>query len=95
MTVTYGALRADITTLHRETADSIFQIGLDTDAVLSLHPTIGLTKIHCGEGLLWVTQQDDPMDYVLKPGDTFKPEHSGLLVVQAMTESSVRITSAK
>ena len=92
MTITQGDVRANITTLHREKRVSTLQISLQPDAIISLRPTVGETKIQSGSGTLWVTQQGDPMDYFLSAGETFRPHHSGLLVIQAIGKSSVSIT---
>lgn len=91
MTITYGDIRANITTRHRETKNSSLEIGLQPNTVVSLQPTRGQTKILCETGMLWITQQGDPMDYFLKAGEIFEPYQAGLLVVQAMGESSARI----
>ena len=50
-------------------------------------------QIACQEGNLWVTQADDPKDYMLKDGDRFVVTRPGLIVVQGVREGMVRIIS--
>lgn len=91
MTITYGDVRANITTRHQEKPSGL-EIVLQPSAVISLHARRGETVIKCDSGMLWITQQGDPMDYFLQAGDTFRPRRPGILVVQAMGESAASIT---
>ena len=45
--------------------------------------------IVCNSGILWVTQEGDPEDYLLKKGEQFVANRHGVVVVEAMTDSAV------
>lgn len=68
-------------------------LSLEKDALIDLRPLDG-ERIDVREGRVWVTQTDDPQDYVLGAGESFSPRGKGLLVVQAL-ESSVVATFQK
>ena len=42
--------------------------------------------IICTNGVLWVTQEGDPEDYLLKKGEKFVANHFGLVLVQAFDD---------
>jgi len=46
------------------------------------------SEIRCLEGMLWITQEGDFRDYILKAGDTFKTNRKGKVVLQALNRSS-------
>ncbi len=46
------------------------------------------SEIRCLEGILWVTQEGDPRDYILEPGETFVTHRKGKVVLQALKHSS-------
>lgn len=48
--------------------------------------------IVCTTGILWVTQEGDPEDYMLKQGEKFVANRHGVVVVQAMTEAACRFS---
>ena len=43
-------------------------------------------QITCTAGKLWVTQSNDPNDYVLKAGEIFWVTRTGTLLVQGLTD---------
>jgi hypothetical protein len=47
--------------------------------------------IESREGILWVTQKDDPEDYILEPGQRFVVTRRGTLVVQAISDARLRV----
>ena len=55
-----------------------------------------LAGIHRGEaiqvtkGILWVTQEGDPQDYVLSEGERFVANRHGSVVVEALTDAALR-----
>lgn len=53
----------------------------------------GQTEIVCETGILWVTRSGDPEDHVLMPGERLLINQGGKVVVEAMRESQLRITS--
>lgn len=48
----------------------------------------GGSEIRCLEGMLWITQEDDLRDYILKAGDSFRTDRKGKVVLQALNHSS-------
>ena len=42
------------------------------------------------QGILWVTQEGDPQDYVLSPGERFVANRHGMVVVEALTDAAMR-----
>ncbi|MEZ0396760.1 MAG: DUF2917 domain-containing protein [Anaerolineales bacterium] len=45
-------------------------------------------EIRCLEGVLWITQEGDLRDYILKPGETFVTDRKGKVVLQALKHAS-------
>ena len=41
---------------------------------ISVFTGTAATQIRCEDGVLWLTQDNDPRDVVLKPGETFQPD---------------------
>ena len=50
-----------------------------------------LQLITCDEGLIWVTQQHDPTDYMLGKGDIFLVTLPGSVVIQALKDARLTI----
>ncbi|HEU0204117.1 MAG TPA: DUF2917 domain-containing protein [Burkholderiaceae bacterium] len=48
-------------------------------------------EIKVVSGCLWITQQNDTADYVLKPYETFRVSRNGTTLVHAMKVASLRI----
>jgi hypothetical protein len=48
--------------------------------------------ITCQRGEVWITQEGDPWDYVLKEGDMFLITLPGLVLVQALEAASVELS---
>jgi len=46
--------------------------------------------ITCTNGVLWVTQEGDPEDYLLKKGERFVANRFGLVLVQAFEDAACR-----
>ncbi|WP_009963843.1 DUF2917 domain-containing protein [Verrucomicrobium spinosum] len=53
----------------------------------------GLTRITCVRGVLWITQEGDPTDYVLHQGETFRPQTRGSVLVEGLHASLIRLTA--
>ena len=45
-------------------------------------------KVICTHGILWVTQEGDPQDHLLRQGQRFVAERPGVIVVEAMSEGA-------
>lgn len=46
------------------------------------------SEIRCLEGILWITQEGDFRDYILKAGDSFRTNRKGKVVLQALNHAS-------
>jgi hypothetical protein len=44
------------------------------------------------QGILWVTQEGDPQDYVLSAGERFVANRHGAVVVEALTDAALRFS---
>lgn len=49
-------------------------------------------SLYITQGILWVTQEGDPQDYVLTNGDSFIANRQGSIVVEALTDTSLRFS---
>lgn len=49
-------------------------------------------SIVCDSGTVWVTQNGDPRDIILRAGKSFTIDRNGLALVQAFEPSSISIT---
>ncbi len=63
---------------------------LDTGQVVTLDDARG-REIVPREGCVWVTEEGDPRDHVVCPGDSRVVKHDGRTIVQALSPSWVRI----
>ena len=62
-------------------------IELDAREVVTLPDVRGATlRVTCGT--LWITQEGDPQDVVLRAGDSWGVERIGLTVVEAQNDAS-------
>jgi hypothetical protein len=49
------------------------------------------SEIKCLGGALWITQDEDPRDIVLQPGESFTLDRKGPAIVWALAASSVEM----
>jgi hypothetical protein len=54
----------------------------------------GRITVSCLDGMLWVTIEGDPMDYVLAPGQALRVAGGSRLVVQGLRESRFGVARA-
>jgi hypothetical protein len=47
--------------------------------------------VRCLQGIVWVTQENDRDDSILAAGETFVPDHRGVVVAQAMRDALIQI----
>jgi hypothetical protein len=66
---------------------------LDPQAVERLPGMQPGDAIVCTCGMLWVTQEGDPEDYVLQKGSAFVAKRQGVVVVQTLTKATYRLSS--
>lgn len=58
---------------------------------LPLRPGGRGLAVRCRSGMLLVTQEGDPLDHVLRPGDAFESAPRGLVVVWALSDAAVAV----
>ena len=63
-------------------------INLETEEAQKLDAVRPGTVIRCQDGILWITQDGDRDDHILKAGDTFTVTRKGNIVLQALNSSS-------
>jgi hypothetical protein len=52
--------------------------------------------IRLDAGRLWITHEDEGIDYVVEPGETFRVRSGGLTLVSALRQSALQVSpSAK
>ena len=66
---------------------------LEHKALYSLPDASGLA-VRCDEGVLWLTVDGDPRDFVLERGQTFETEDHGRVLIYALAPSKVSIDGA-
>lgn len=91
MTFTYGRRKASVMHLQAQSRPSSVEIALPAHSTISLRPREADVEIYCPEGRLWLTQAGDAADHVLEPGDAHRVVGDGLVVVQALANSTLRV----
>jgi hypothetical protein len=66
------------------------EAALEVDELFSLKGDQRGGRLAALQGNLWITQQGDSEDFVLRPGERFTITRPGKVVVQAMREARVR-----
>ena len=66
------------------------QVGMQASEALALDDARG-TLVRCLAGSLWVTQDGDRDDHLLRVGESMRIERDGPTVVQAMTGSRLAV----
>lgn len=84
------------TSVEQQTLDNIaFEQVLHKTTVLPLEGDQRGTEIHCSQGILWVTQENDGQDYILNSGESFVVTRKGRVVIEAMTDAILNIKPAR
>ena len=52
-------------------------------------PDIAGTTLRVTRGVVWITQEDDTRDVVLRSGDTWMVERSGLTIIEAQNDATI------
>ena len=66
------------------------ELALETGQVLTLDDAAGF-RILARSGAVWVTEEGDRKDHIVRPGDTLTLAHPGRTVVQALQASWISI----
>lgn len=75
-------------------ATSADVVRLVAEEISVIRPRTRVT-ITCNDGALWITEDRNPADVELRPGETFESTDSGRIIVQAFAPSSYRMTVAR
>ncbi len=67
------------------------EINLAGAELLKLEPGKPGARVICTTGALWLTQQDDPHDHVLKAGQSFTLRQPGTVLVQGVPHGKALI----
>lgn len=51
--------------------------------------------VHAAKGALWITQENDPKDYFLMPGEVFTINRTGLVIICALENADISIRLSK
>lgn len=62
--------------------------------IATLRDALG-TRIECVSGSLWITQDRDPRDIVLGPGEEFTLDQDGKAVIQASGQTIVLVSERR
>jgi Protein of unknown function (DUF2917) len=73
--------------------DPGYEIALKKGALKRLSGVKKWDLLICLEGEIWVTQEHDLKDYVLCPGDELFITLPGIVVIQALRDARVEVTS--
>ena len=76
----------------REPEKYMVEVALEPDEVFILKGDQRGGRLAALHGNLWVTQQGDLEDFVLRPGERFTVTRRGKVVVQAMRDARLRYT---
>jgi hypothetical protein len=58
--------------------------------VAKVHP--GMT-VFCEEGLVWVTEANNPQDYMLRPGKSMLIRKRGDVLIEALSDAEISIVN--
>ncbi|RYG33443.1 DUF2917 domain-containing protein [bacterium] len=67
---------------------------LPRHGTVSLRPSGESVELRVWSGRLWVTQEADGGDHILAPGETFRTHGPGLVVIEALEESTFAMPHA-
>jgi hypothetical protein len=68
-------------------------LALEAGQLFALDDARG-TRIQPREGTLWITEEGEPKDFVVGPGEAFVVARAGRTLVQAVAPARVALTSA-
>jgi Protein of unknown function (DUF2917) len=66
------------------------ELAMDTGEIFTIDDAEGI-RILARKGAVWVTEEGDVKDHIVRPGDTLTVAHPGRTVVQALQPSWISI----
>lgn len=90
---TWEAVVARLPFMPKTRRTSSHELEVESGELVKFQHPGEVTRITCVRGLLWITQEGDPTDYVLHRGESFVPQRRGTVLVEGMHASLIRLTS--
>ena len=73
--------------------ESDVEVRLEPEQVFALSGDRRGWRIICETGRLWITQSGDPIDHALNPGQQFRVDKPGTVVIQGLPGGAARIAA--
>lgn len=70
--------------------DNAVSLSVCEGALVDLKPPTEGVEVEVQNGKVWVTQEGDSLDHILGPGESFQTSGAGLVIVQALDDSTFR-----
>ena len=71
-------------------ASRVHHLKLSRGAQLKLRDAMGQT-LSTSYGVIWITEENNPRDIVLQPGQSFRLQGEGLAMVEALTDAAISL----
>ncbi len=71
--------------------DNPIKICMDEGSMLRLERDARGVIVGCAEGILWITQQGDFIDYLLHSGECLAINKKGLVVITALSDARAEL----
>lgn len=68
-----------------------FALGLDAGRSETVAPADSCVSVRCTRGRIWITQDGDPRDVVLEPGDSYTADRGDRLLLHALRPSALEM----
>lgn len=65
------------------------------DEMIRLDGDVAGSVISCSKGVLWLTQTGTPGDHLIRAGEAFSIDRSGLVLISALTDSVYAVSEGK
>lgn len=77
--------------MKKEREEVIMDLVLNTGEIISIDGDARNLTVSCLSGALWMTQPEDPKDYIIRPGEKFVVSRKGLIAVTALESARVHL----
>ena len=65
------------------------------DEMIRLDGDVAGRVISCRKGILWLTQAGSPGDHLIRAGEAFSIDHSGVVLISALEDSAYAVSGAR
>lgn len=73
---------------------AMMTIDIQRGRLFRVHEGAGST-VTARAGAVWITQQGDPRDVVLRPGESFRLARPGLALIEAISDASIALDASE